>query len=76
MTDNKEFQVHILNDDGINKAGDIAQVFDNALTALSNLCPAGREFAIVKTKMEEACFFAKKSMAQDPVNGKDHAQAA
>lgn len=28
----------------------------------------GREFAIVMTKLEEACFFAKKAMALQPEN--------
>ena len=60
---NKEFEVHILTDNGIGKAKEIAAVFDEALNLLKIICPEGREFSIVKTKLEEACFFAKKSMA-------------
>ena len=60
---NKEFEVHILTDNGIGKAKEIAAFFDEALNLLKIICPEGREFSIVKTKLEEACFFAKKSMA-------------
>ena len=60
---NKEFEVHILNEDGIQKARDIAEIFDHTLELLKQFCPESREFSIVKTKLEEACFFAKKSMA-------------
>ena len=63
MIMNKEFEVHILTDNGIGKAKEIAAVFDEALNLLKIICPEGREFSIVKTKLEEACFFAKKSMA-------------
>lgn len=65
---NKEFKVYKLNDEGIDKAVEIAVVFDNLLNQLEMLCSEGREFSIVKTKLEEACFFAKKSIAVDPAN--------
>lgn len=67
---NKEFEVHILSEEGIEKAKNIAFVFDNALEELKNLCPEGRYLSIVKTKMEEASFFAKKGMASDESNQK------
>lgn len=67
---NKEFEVHLLNDAGIGKAKEIALAFDSLLNHLSDLCPEGRELSIVKTKLEEASFFAKKSMAIDPANQK------
>lgn len=57
------FQFHKLNDAGIEKALAIAKAFDDCLYQLRTVCPDGREFSIVKTKLEEACFFAKKSMA-------------
>lgn len=61
---NPEFQVHRLNEDGIRKANSIAGIFDSALGQLEQYCLQDRYFAIVRTKLEEACFFAKKSMAR------------
>lgn len=78
---NKEFQVHMLNETGKEKAAKIALAFDVLLETLTAptlevgdgtkehvMCPPGRELALVKTKLEEACFFAKKAMANDPGN--------
>lgn len=63
------FQFHRLNPAGIEKAQRIAFHFSLLLQHLSLHCPVStREFAIVKTKLEEAAFFAKKSMANDPSN--------
>ncbi len=60
---NKEFEVHMLNDDGKDKAQIIAQAFNDCLERLAQVCPSGREMALVRTNMEIACFFAKKAMA-------------
>lgn len=60
---NHEFAVHMLNDAGKQKARRIQYTFDRCLNSLAKSCTEGREFNIVKTKMEEACFFAKKAMA-------------
>lgn len=62
------FQVHMLNEDGKTKANQIAKAFDNLLYALTDVCPPGREMSIVRTKLEEASFFAKKAMAMLPEN--------
>jgi len=70
---NKEFEVHKLSDIGLEKAGLIRDLFDTFLTALEQLLTtstSSREFSIVKTKLEEACFFAKKSMAINLSNQK------
>jgi len=69
MAHHREFTVHMLNTAGKEKAGHIASVFDRCLSELLEVCPAGRELSIVRTKLEEAAFFAKKAMASDPANG-------
>ncbi len=63
-----QFEVHMLTDEGKAKARDIAVAFDECLTKLEELCvpsdgSSERAMAIVRTKLEEACFFAKKAMA-------------
>jgi hypothetical protein len=66
---NKEFAVHMLNQAGKEKAAAIADAFNWALEKLKMVCPENtREFSICKTKLEEACFFAKKAMASAPGN--------
>lgn len=65
---NKEFAIHMLNEAGMQKAKDIAVLFNGLLENLKLVCPESREFSITKTKLEEACFFAKKAMACSPDN--------
>ena len=60
---NKEFQEHTLNDEGIVKCNEIAHLYNDFLNILSQYCNESREFSIVKTKLEEACFFTKKSIS-------------
>ncbi len=60
-----EFRVFELGEEGESAAGEVTRAFDELLGRLAPLCgPPSREFSIVKTKLEEACFFAKKSMAK------------
>ena len=59
-----QFKVHMLNEEGKQKAQQIAEGFDELLTKLEVLVPEGRELALVRMKLEEASFFAKKGMAQ------------
>ena len=71
---NPLFQVHLLNDDGINKAKAMAQDFSALMDKLEAILGDGvktREFSIVKTKLEEASFFAKKALANQPENQKE-----
>jgi hypothetical protein len=63
-----QFEVHKLNETGMGKAIHIAGDFSSLLGSLMTVCPDGREMSIVKTKLEEACFFAKKAMAKSPEN--------
>lgn len=72
---NPEFRTHVLNEGGIEKAGKIAELFNGILSDLGDLCPQKtREFSIVKTKLEEACFFAKKAMSGDSGNHRDNSE--
>lgn len=64
---NKLFQVHKLNEAGLQKAQELAEQFNNVATFLDGIAD-GREKSIALTKLEEACFFAKKSIAIDPEN--------
>lgn len=68
---NKLFEVHLLNNQGIRKAAAIAMAFDDLLSELSLHCPESREFSIVKTKLEEAAFFAKKAMSVQAENQRE-----
>lgn len=69
---NDAFKVHMLNDQGKAKAKAIAEAFDELLTKLQAPELLGsmktRAGALVVTKLEEACFFAKKDMANSPEN--------
>lgn len=59
-----EFEVYILNAEGERKAEEIAEMFSDLLANLELVVPDGRDLSIVKTKLQEACFFAKRGMAQ------------
>lgn len=68
---NKEFTTMCLNDSDAAKAEKIANAFDRLLNELTTpaspddptiLVPSGRYQALVRTKLEEACMFAKKGM--------------
>jgi hypothetical protein len=63
------FETHDLNESGIVKVKLIRDDFNTLLEALLAYGPVGtREFSIVKTKLEEACFYAVKNVASDPQN--------
>lgn len=63
-----EFQYVALNEQGRRKAAELAEDFTEFQEQLEKVVPPGRYLAIVKTKLEEACFFAKKGMATQAVN--------
>jgi hypothetical protein len=65
------FAVHMLNEEGKKKAERIAKAFDalqNELTEVIGPSSPSRELSICTTKLEEACFFAKKAMASQVHN--------
>jgi hypothetical protein len=63
------FDVHMLNEAGIDKAHRLRNGFEELLIHLEKLCgPDGREMSIVRTKLQEASFFAKRAMALRPEN--------
>lgn len=65
----KEFQVHKLNEGGMTMAKQLGEVFSEALDKIESIAGAyGREMSIVRTKLEEAIYFAKRAMAQKPGN--------
>lgn len=61
---NKAFQVHMLTEEGKAHATAITEAFNECLQKIEALVPVSRELLLVTTKLEEACFFAKKGMAQ------------
>lgn len=71
MTIRREFQVHRLNAEGMIKAERLAEAFSTLLDgieAASNADVAGRELALVRTHLQDACFWAKRAMAVAPEN--------
>jgi hypothetical protein len=62
------FSYHALNQQGKAHCEEITKAFDFLLNTLRVHCPEGREFSLVKTKLEEGCMFAKKSVAIQPEN--------
>lgn len=64
---NEEFRVHVLTPEGLEGMKVIAAKFDKLLCELHEphlLGLAGsRELSLVHTKLEEACFYAKKAYA-------------
>lgn len=67
--DESLFQVHVLNELGMEKARELQALFENFLGDVELTCGSeGREMAVVRTKLQEAAFFAKRSMAMRPEN--------
>lgn len=60
--------MHKLNEKGLENAAKISAAFNELLVKLQDICYPGREYSITLTKLEEAAFFAKKSMASLEAN--------
>ncbi len=58
-----EFKVHVLNDLGMEQARKLAEKFSAFLEDIETIVPAGRDRAIVITKLQECSFFAKRGVA-------------
>ncbi len=64
-----EFQVHRLNDEGMARANDLARLFSEFLSGVEcHTGTEGRDVAIVRTKLQEASFYAKRAMASHVEN--------
>lgn len=60
----KEFRSYQVDDVGYEEIGKVRIEFETFLTYLENVCGKdSREMAIVRTKLEEASFFAIKSLS-------------
>lgn len=57
------FTPHLLNAQGLEKSQRLRAAFSALLCEVEALLPAGRELAIVRTKLEEACMFAVRGVA-------------
>ena len=63
------FEVHMLNDRGKRRAVEIAEIFSTLLYSLEVIVSANsRNMSIVKTKLQEAAFYAKRQMAEQKEN--------
>jgi hypothetical protein len=56
------FKGTALSNEGLDKAVGIGEAFTKLLQVLDEVCPKSREFSIARTKLEEASFYAKKSL--------------
>ncbi len=64
----EEFQVHMLNEQGKDKATELASLFSEFLYNLERIVPPSRGRSLVVTKLQEASFFAKREIAMLPEN--------
>lgn len=63
-----EFATHALTESGLDKVHAARVTFSEALTHLEMIVPPGRPRSIMITKLEEACMFAVRAIAEDPAN--------
>ena len=66
---NPEFETHKLNVRGVEMVNFLSEKFNDLLNEVQFvLSPEGREIEIVRQKLEEACFFARKGASKQPEN--------
>lgn len=68
MPIHKLFSVHRLNSTGFAKAEELAGEFSRLAAFLEANIPEGRERSIVMTHLQDACFHAKRGIAEQPAN--------
>ena len=68
MTIRTEFQAIAMNDAAIDKCRVIREAFSTALDSVTAQLGPSRELSIVTTKMQEACMWAIRGLAQKPEN--------
>lgn len=66
MSIREEFQVHLINPEGIAAAEAIALALSEALDKVDAIVPAGRERSLFVTNMQQAAFWAKRAIAIEP----------
>lgn len=64
----REFTHHRVNEVGQTKLVAIGEGFSRLLDELESLAPEGREMALVRTKLQEACNWARRAVAAHAVN--------
>jgi hypothetical protein len=67
---NDDFKVHVLNEDGLRIANDIAVQFQLLLDRMEEVMSPSRELSLVRTHLQDACFWAKRGIAIDPKHQK------
>lgn len=64
----REFQVYMVPIAGLIQSNQISQMYDRLLVDLKSIVSEdaiySREFALARTKLEEACFYSKKAHAK------------
>ena len=68
MTIRTEFQAIAMNDAAVDKCRVIREAFSTALDSVTAQLGPSRELSIVTTKMQEACMWAIRGLAQKPEN--------
>lgn len=53
-----------VNTEGQARVQKIEWEFNDIMNQMLNICPSGRELALVRTKLQEACFWAKKAVCE------------
>jgi len=67
---NPEFETYPVNEIGLAKIKLFREAFDTLLTLIVSNLPPGRELSLVRTKLEEASFYAVKSLSKQLPNQK------